>query len=97
VPGRDEYSLMNVFARPGYDVWTLDHEGYGRSTRTGANSDVASGVQDLVAATELIRQETGQATAHLLGESSGAICAAAFAMEKPDRMGRLVLGAFASA
>jgi len=94
VPGHDEYSLMNVFARLGYDVWTLDHEGYGRSTRTDANSDIASGVQDLVAATDLIRGETGQATAHLLGESSGAIRAAAFAMEKPERMGRLVLGAF---
>ena len=94
VPGHDEYSLMNIFARLGYDVWTLDHEGYGRSTRTDANSDVASGVQDLVAATDLIRAETGQATAHLLGESSGAIRAAAFAMERPERMGRLVLGAF---
>ena len=93
VPGHDDYSLMNVFARLGYDVWTLDHEGYGRSTRTDANSDIASGVQDLIAATDLIRGETGQAAAHLLGESSGAIRAAAFAAEKPDRVGRLVLSA----
>ena len=94
VPGHDDYSLMTVFARLGYDVWTLDHEGYGRSTRTEAHSDIASGVQDLIAATDLIREETGQAAAHLLGESSGAIRAAAFATEKPDRMGRLVLTAF---
>jgi alpha-beta hydrolase superfamily lysophospholipase len=32
--GRGEYSVMNVFARWGWDVWTLDHEGYGRSART---------------------------------------------------------------
>src|SRR3954451_6227830 len=89
VPGKGEYSLMNVFARLGYDVWTLDHENYGRSTRTDANSDIASGVQDLIVATDLIRQETGQTTAHMLGESSGAIRAAAFAMERPDRVGRL--------
>lgn len=94
VPGHDEYSLMTVFARLGYDVWALDHEGYGRSTRTDANSDIASGVQDLIAATDLIRNKTGQATAHLLGESSGAIRAAAFATEKPGRVGRLVLAAF---
>ena len=94
VPGQDEYSLMNVFARLGYDVWTLDHEGYGRSTRTEANSDIASGVADLVVVTDLIRQETGQASVHMLGESSGAIRAAAFAAAHPDRMGRLVLGAF---
>jgi len=25
VPGKGEYSLMNVFARYGYDVWTMDH------------------------------------------------------------------------
>ena len=94
VPGRDDYSMMNVFARAGYDVWTLDHEGYGRSTRTDGNSDIASGVADLVAATDLIVQETGEATMHFLGESSGALRAAAFAMARPARIGRLVLTAF---
>src|SRR5262249_28698862 len=29
VPGRGEYSMMNVFARHGFDVWTMDHENYG--------------------------------------------------------------------
>ncbi len=97
VPGHgpdDDYSLMNVFARLGYDVWTLDHEGYGRSTRTEANSDIASGVADLSVATDLITRETGQPTMHLLGKSSGALRAAAFAMAHPERMGRLVLAAF---
>jgi hypothetical protein len=28
VPGKGEYSTMNVFARLGYDVWTMDHENY---------------------------------------------------------------------
>src|SRR5215207_2224111 len=27
VPGKGEYSLMDVFARWGWDVWTMDHEG----------------------------------------------------------------------
>ncbi len=94
VPGHADFSLMNVFARLGYDVWTLDHEGYGRSSQTSGNSDIASGVQDLVAVTDLIRAETGQARQHLLGESSGAIRAAAFAQAHPDRAGRLVLAAF---
>ena len=94
VPGHDDYSLMNVFARLGYDVWTMDHEGYGRSTRTDANSDIASGVEDLAAATALITRETGQTRVHMLGESSGALRAGAFAMAHPDRVGRLVLEAF---
>ena len=35
-PGLGEYSVMNVFAQYGFDVWTLDHENYGRSSRTTA-------------------------------------------------------------
>ena len=38
---------MNVFAGLGFDVWTMDHENYGRSSRTEGNSDIASGVEDL--------------------------------------------------
>ncbi len=94
VPGYDDHSMMNVFARAGYDVWTLDHEGYGASTRTDGNSDIASGVADLQAATDLIVHETGQPRMHMLGESSGALRAGAFAMARPDRVGRLVLEAF---
>ena len=49
-PGKGEYSLMNVMAREGYDVWTMDHDGYGYSGSSGNNSDIASGVEDLTAA-----------------------------------------------
>lgn len=94
VPGKGEYSLMNVFARLGYDVWTLDHEGYGRSSRTEGNSDIASGVADLVVATDFIRSETGVGRVHMLGESSGALRVAAFVGENPERAGRIVLAAY---
>jgi hypothetical protein len=59
VPGHGEYSTMNVFARVGFDVWTMDHEGYGQSSRTEGNSDVASGVEDLKAAVDVVAHETG--------------------------------------
>ena len=49
VSGKGEYSLMDAFARWGFDVWTMDHENYGRSSRTSGNSDIASGVEDLKA------------------------------------------------
>jgi pimeloyl-ACP methyl ester carboxylesterase len=75
-------------------VWTMDHENYGRSSRTSDNSDIASGVEDLIAASELVMRETGQKRMHLMGESSGALRAAAFAMTRPDQVGRLVLNAF---
>lgn len=94
VPGRGEYSLMNVFAGYGFDVWTMDHEGYGKSARTAGNSDVASGVEDLKAASEVVVRETGQPRAHFYGSSSGALRAAGFAMARPERVDRLILEAF---
>ena len=94
VPGGGEYSLMNVFARSGFDVWTLDHENYGYSGRTDGNSDIASGVEDLKPATELILRETGLSKLHMCGTSSGAIRAGAYAMVQPERIERLVLVAF---
>ncbi len=94
VPGKGEYSLMNVLARYGYDVWTMDHDGYGHSGSSGNNSDIASGVEDLKAAMPVVAQETGQQKAHFYGTSSGGIRAAAFAQAQPGRVGRLMLAAF---
>src|SRR5262249_28413119 len=79
VPGKGEYSLMNVFPRYGYDVWTMDHDGYGYSGSSGNNSDIASGVEDLKAAIPVVARETGRAKMHFYGTSSGSIRAAAFA------------------
>jgi alpha-beta hydrolase superfamily lysophospholipase len=90
VPGHGEYSLMDKFAEYGFDVWTMDFEGYGRSSRTDGNSDIASGVEDLKVAANVILRETGQKRFHLYGESSGALRAGAFAMARPDCVGRMV-------
>jgi alpha-beta hydrolase superfamily lysophospholipase len=73
VPGKGEYSAMNEFARYGFDCWTMDHENYGKSGRTSGNADIASGVEDLKVAVELIVRETGQQKVHFVGESSGAL------------------------
>jgi len=94
VPKHGEYSVMNTFAELGYDVWTMDHENYGRSSRTKGNSDIASGVEDLKAGTDLVVRETGRQKLHMFGESSGALRAAGFAMARPERVDRLVLSAF---
>ena len=93
VPGQ-EYSLMNVFANYGYDVWTMDHENYGKSSRTNSNSDVASGAEDLKAGLEVVARETGQQKVHLFGESSGALRVGVYAMHHPETVDRLVLAAF---
>ena len=94
VPGRGEYSVMNEFARYGFDCWTMDHENYGKSGRTSGNSDIKSGVEDLKAAVEVVTRETGRQKFHFLGESSGALRAGAYAMVAPERADRLVFAAF---
>ena len=94
VPGQSNYSMMDVFAAYGFDVWTFDCEGYGRSSRTTGNSDIASGVADIAAVTAVIARETHRARVHLFGESAGALRAGAFAMTAPERTDRLVLSAF---
>jgi pimeloyl-ACP methyl ester carboxylesterase len=94
VPGKGEYSVMDEFARYGFDCWTMDHENYGKSGRTSGNSDIASGVQDLKAAAEVVTRETGQTKFHFIGESSGALRAGAYAMVAPERIDRLVFAAF---
>jgi pimeloyl-ACP methyl ester carboxylesterase len=94
VPGHGEYSVMNEFARYGFDCWTMDHENYGKSGRTSGNADIASGVEDLKAAVEIVARETGRQKFHFLGESSGALRAGAYAMVAPERADRLVFAAF---
>jgi len=94
VPGKGEYSLMNVLAGYGFDVWTMDHEGYGRSSRTEGNSDIKSGAEDLAAGSVVVARETGHKRIHFIGESSGALRAGAFAVAHPEAVDRLVLMAF---
>ena len=77
--------MMNVMARYGYDVWTMDHDGYGYSGSSGNNSDIASGVEDLKAAMPVVAKETGQSKMHFYGTSSGGIRAAAFAQAQPEQ------------
>ena len=94
VPGNEEYSFMNVMAGYGYDVWTMDHDGYGHSGSSGNNSDIDSGVEDLKAAIPVVLKETGVQKMHFYGTSSGAIRAGAYANAHPEHVDRLILCAF---
>ena len=94
VDGRNHYSMMDHFAERGFDVWTMDHEGYSRSDRSDGNSDIASGVADLECAMEIVERETGQRAVMMYGQSSGALRAAAYAEAHPDRVDRVILDAF---
>jgi pimeloyl-ACP methyl ester carboxylesterase len=94
VAGKTGYSMMDVCASFGFDVWTMDHEGYGRSSRTKSFSDISSGSDDLAIAAKLIEKETGLKKAAYYGQSSGSLRAALFAERHPEHVERLVLDAF---
>ncbi len=84
VPGHGEYSMMDGVRPPRLRRLDDGPRRLRRSSRTDGNSDIASGVEDLKAGADLIARETGQASFHMLGESSGALRAGAFAMARPN-------------
>jgi pimeloyl-ACP methyl ester carboxylesterase len=94
IPGRPQSSTMDWFARLGYDTWCVDCEGYGRSDKKRAtNADVATGADDLAAASETIMQANGGKKLLMYGASSGALRAALFAQRHPERVQRVALDA----
>jgi pimeloyl-ACP methyl ester carboxylesterase len=95
VPGRDDSSVMDVFARAGYDTWCVDLEGYGRSGKArDITCDIATGADDLAVASAFIIRERSSGPLLVYGISSGALRAALFAQRHPDRVKRLALDAF---
>ena len=95
VPGRADSSVMDWFAARGFDTWTMDNEGYGRSDKHRAqNNDISNGADDLAAGTEYAMKAAGVRRMHMYGISSGALKAGLFAERHPQRIDRLALDAF---
>ena len=95
VPGRPHSSVMEWFAERGFDTWTMDNEGYGRSDKSRPiNCDIPNGADDLEAGTAYIEKTTGAKKLLVYGISSGALKAALFAERHPERVARLALDAF---
>jgi pimeloyl-ACP methyl ester carboxylesterase len=95
VPGRPHSSVMEWFAGRGFDTWTLDNEGYGRSDKSRPiNCDIANGADDLAAASEYILKHSSTKKLLVYGISSGALKAAVFAERHPERVARLALDAY---
>jgi pimeloyl-ACP methyl ester carboxylesterase len=95
VPGRPDSSAMDWFAQRGFNTWTLDMEGYGRSDKhRDINCDIANGTDDIVAASDYIMKTRDVKKFLVYGISSGALRAAQFAQRHSDRVARLALDAF---
>jgi pimeloyl-ACP methyl ester carboxylesterase len=94
VPGRPDSSAMEYFAREGYDCWSVDMEGYGRSTKTrDNNAPISYGADDCYAAALYIEKLRRPRPLLVYGISSGALRAALFAERHPDMVARLALDA----
>jgi pimeloyl-ACP methyl ester carboxylesterase len=94
VPGRPDSSVMDWFARRGYDTWCVDMEGYGRSTKDrDNNAPISQGADDCLAAATYIQSQRGRRPLLVYGISSGALRAGLFAQRNPALVARLALDA----
>jgi len=94
VAGRPDSSVMDYFARRGFDCWSVDMEGYGRSTKDrDNNAPIAQGADDCYAAVLYIQKLRGKHPLLVYGISSGALRAALFAQRHPEMVARLALDA----
>jgi pimeloyl-ACP methyl ester carboxylesterase len=95
VPGRPDSSVMEWFAARGFETWCADHEGYGRSDKKRPiNCDIPNGADDLAAVSKYILEQSSSKKLLVYGISSGALRAALFAQQHPERVARLALDAF---
>lgn len=95
VPGRAYSSAMEWFRDHGFDTWTMDNEGYGRSDKQrNINFDISNGADDLAAGSAYIMEKNGGKPLLVYGISSGALKAALFAERHPERVAKLALDAF---
>jgi pimeloyl-ACP methyl ester carboxylesterase len=95
VHGRPDSSVMEWFVERGFDTWTMDNEGYGRSDKSRPiNCDIPNGADDLATGADYIVKTSGAKKLLMYGISSGALKAALFAQRHPERVARLALDAF---
>src|SRR5260370_9217576 len=84
--------LMDLLATNGYDVWAIDIHGCGHSDKTDKDwSGVKSAAADIDAAVEYITKLRGVSKVDLLGWSVGTQRAGLYAMQHPERVGKLIL------
>lgn len=95
IPSRPYSSAMDWFREKGFDTWSIDNEGYGRSDKSREiNFDIQNGVDDIVCAVQFIRAKTQVEQISIYGISSGALKAALFCEQNPRLVNKLILDAF---
>lgn len=90
VPGRTDYSLMDRFARAGFDVIALDVHGFGRSTHPEGHVTTDAAAEDLGAVVDAVRRWRNVPRVHLLAWSWGTQYAGLFVAAHGDKVRRYV-------
>lgn len=87
-----DYSVMDFLARNGYDVWSIDIHGYGKSEKTDKDwSDTESAANDIGAAVDYISGQKGVDKISILGWSWGAQTTGLFTMNHEEKVSKLIL------
>lgn len=90
VPGKPSYSLMDVLAREGFDVFAPDIRGFGRSTRPEGHMTTQEASTDLHAIVEYLLKQRGSRHIHLLAWSWGTQYGGMFVAARPEMVARYV-------
>ena len=90
VPGKPSYSLMDVLAQEGFNVFALDTRGFGRSTRPDGHMTTQEASMDLNAVVDDILKLRGNPKVHLLGWSWGTQYSGMFVMAHPEKVAKYV-------
>src|SRR6266849_5274421 len=90
VPGKPSYSLMDVLAREGFDVFALDTRGFGRSTRPDGHMTTQEASEDLNSIVDYLLKLRGSQQVHLLGWSWGTQYSGMFVMAHPEKVAKYV-------
>jgi pimeloyl-ACP methyl ester carboxylesterase len=90
IPGKPSYSLMDVLARQGFDVFALDARGFGRSTHPEGHMTTMEASSDLGAVVDYILKLRGIQKVDLLGWSWGTQYGGMFVMAAPQKVNRYI-------
>jgi pimeloyl-ACP methyl ester carboxylesterase len=90
VPGKPTYSLMDVLAQNGFDVFAPDVRGFGRSTHPEGHMTTLESSQDLDAVVDYVLKLRSAKKVNLLGWSWGTQYGGMFVMAQPGKVEKYI-------
>jgi len=88
----EDYSLMDVLALEGFNVFAVDQRGFGKSTKpNGLTVRGETSADDLKSVIDFIKSETKVEKVDIVGHSWGAVVAVYLAGKYPEDIGKMVL------